>query len=553
MKTYGALSLEEDGSVWLIQGLAPHVAIRLKHIFPKISKTQTDLFRFPNENSVCADLDWFITRYPLAISDKDRRALTKRRKKYELNQAELEEILRPEFKPSIFAGLREGCTIRHYQAQAIELAYRTKCLLLGDDVGLGKTYTAAGMMLMPGCLPCIVVVEPHLQEQWKVKLEGQTNLRVHCVEGTKPYDLPEADVYIQKYSCLAGWIDTFHDGFFKLAVWDEIQSLRRGTDSEKGKASEVLARNSTWLLGLSATPIHNFGIEIHNLFSILKPGVLGTREEFLREWGADDKQIKDPVALGSYLREQNIFMRRLKSDVGQQLPVVNTIIEDVAHDAKALRSIEEFARALAIRYEHGSFTEKGQAGRELDMLVRQATGVSKASFIAQYAKIFLESGTPIVMAGWHRAVYDIWLRELAQYKPAMYTGSENPKQKLEQKRRFMEGETNCFIMSLHSGAGLDDLQLRCSTLIHGELDWSPKVHEQLTGRLDREGQTQPVLSIYMIGSDGSDPPIVELLGLKASQSAGIVDPGRVFEATQSDNSRVRLLVDLYRQNTKAAA
>ncbi len=62
MKTYGALSLEEDGSVWLIQGLAPHVAIRLKHIFPKISKTQTDLFRFPNENSVCADLDWFITR-----------------------------------------------------------------------------------------------------------------------------------------------------------------------------------------------------------------------------------------------------------------------------------------------------------------------------------------------------------------------------------------------------------------------------------------------------------------------------------------------------------
>ena len=408
MKTYGALSLMEAGKTWMMQDLMPHVAIRLKHLFPKLSKTQTNHFRFPNDSGNCADLDWFLQRYPLEMSDKDRRVLTKGRKKNEKDKAELELILRPDFTPGLLAGLREGCEIRHYQAQSIELAYRTKCLLLGDDVGLGKTYTAAGLMLMPDCLPAIVIVDTHLQEQWKEKLESFTNLRVHCVQGTRPYDLPPADVYIQKYSCLAGWIDTFRDGFFKLLCIDEAQSLRRGLDTEKGKAAEVLARHTNRVLALTATPVYNFGIEIFNLFEILSPGVLGNRIEFLREWGSstDEKKVHDSTALGSYLREQNIFLRRLKTDVGQQLPAVNTIVEDVAHDIKALKSIDELAKALALRYQHGSFTERGQAGRELDLLVRQATGIAKASFIAQYARIMLESDTPILLMGWHRANHD---------------------------------------------------------------------------------------------------------------------------------------------------
>lgn len=553
MSTYGKLSLTDQKRTWLMEGLAPHVAIRLKHLFPKIRKSQSDGFTFPNDLDNCSDLEWFASRYPLEISESDVRVLRKGRKGYQARKANLEQILLPGYKPNTAVGLKPGSAIRHYQSQAIDLAHCTRTLLVGDDVGLGKTYVTAGWLLNPGCRPGIIVVDTHLQTQWKEKLEGFADLSVHIIKTGTPYDLPESDAYVITYGKLAGWVDFFRTGFFKGAAWDEIQGLRKGKESAKGEASDVLARHVDYRLGLSATPVYNYGIEIFNIIDILQPGLLGNRTEFLREWCSDDQQVEDPAALGSFLREQKVFIRRTKEDVGQQLPKVNTIVEDVGHDQKALKSIEDVARALALRYESGGFTERGQAGRELDLLVRQWTGISKAGFIAQYARMFLESNTPILLVGWHRAVYDIWMDQLADFKPAMYTGSESPKEKLESVRRFMAGETNCLILSLRSGAGLHGLQHRCSTVLHAELDWSPKVHEQVTGRLDREGQTSSILSIYLPALDGSDPPMVELLGVKSSQAAGITDPGRVFEANVSDTSRVQLLVDRYRPKSKLAA
>ncbi len=74
------------------------------------------------------------------------------------------------------------------------------------------------------------------------------------------------------------------------------------------------------------------------------------------------------------------------------------------------------------------------------------------------------------------------------------------------------------IISLRSGVGLDGLQHRCCTVVIGELDWSPQVHEQIVGRLERPGQTQQVQAIYLHANGGSDPLIIDMLGLKASQA-----------------------------------
>lgn len=196
--------------------------------------------------------------------------------------------------------------------------------------------------------------------------------------------------------------------------------------------------------------------------------------------------------------------------------------------------------------------ERGRAGRELDLLMRRITGVAKARFVAQYARLLLEADVPVMLMGWHRDVYDIWLRELADFNPVMYTGSESDKQKNEAKEAFVSGKTNLFIMSLRSGAGLDGLQYRCSTIIFGELDWSPKIHEQVIGRLEREGQEEQVTAIYLNSDDGSDPPMVELLGLKASQSSGIVDPNAPLTQRHSDKSRIQALAEQFLKRKAAA-
>jgi hypothetical protein len=63
-------------------------------------------------------------------------------------------------------------------------------------------------------------------------------------------------------------------------------------------------------------------------------------------------------------------------------------------------------------------------------------------------------------------------------------------------------------------------------VVFGELDWSPAVHEQDIGRVYRDGQKDPVCAYYMVSDYGSDPIVVDVLGLKREQVEGIRDPNR---------------------------
>ncbi|MFK0522321.1 SNF2-related protein [Paenibacillus illinoisensis] len=519
---YGKIELVSGR--WKLSGVHPHVSIRLKQLFPRIAMKQVGTFWFSNRSNICVDLAWFIQRYPMEISSEDRAKLLRGHDKFFETKAYLEQILTPDYDPILRPGLKPGQKIRHYQSQAIDLCLERRSLLLGDDLGLGKTYTAAGMLLEPDTHPAAVVVQAHLQNQWKEKIESFTELIVHKIERTRPYSLPDADVYLFKYSQLAGWKNFFADGHFQCVIYDEIQELRTGLTSNKGEAAKILSDGAEFRLGLSATPIYNYGTEIWNVLQFLDPNLLGTYSEFIREWCHSDRKVHDPVVLGSFLREQNVMLRRTKSEVGQQLPPINQIVKVVEPDLLKLKTIKAQAKQLALRASQGTYLERGSAARELELLMRQTTGVAKAAGIAQYAKRLLEAGVPLLLVGWHRDVYEIWLKELTNYCPAMYTGSESDIQKTESVRRFVQGETNVFILSLRSGAGLDGLQYRCSTILFGELDWSPKVHEQIIGRLNREGQKEKITVVYLNSEEGSDPVMLDVLGVKQSQSDKIIYP-----------------------------
>jgi SNF2 family DNA or RNA helicase len=555
-RTYGTLTHKPKNAGadahWLMTSLEPHVSIRLKHIFPKIEKTQTDNFVFSDEPITCTDLDWFLSRYPMKISDEDILILKGGRSDFEKTQAELERILLPDYKPKGYQGLNPGKSVRPYQSQAVDILMHRKSLLLGDLMGLGKTVTAIAAMLQPGVLPAAVIVQTHLQGQWKEKLSEFSGLKVHLITKTTPYSLPEADVYIFKYTQLAGWVSIFATKFFKMAIYDEIQELRTGSASAKGAGAYQLSDNVQYRLGLSGTPIHNYGSEIFNVLKAIDPTVLGNERDFLREWTTDGKKVDDAKALGTYLRECHVFLRRTQEDVGQQLPPINRIVEIVDTNQKVLDDMNKLAKVLAMKVVSGSFAERGQAARELDIMARQATGVAKATSVAAYVRILLESGIPVVLAGWHREVYDIWLRELAEFKPVMYTGSENSAAKKQKSvDAFMSGETNLFIISMRSGAGLDGLQARASFIVFGELDWSGQTHDQLIARLYREGQPDTVTAIFLQAEEGSDPPMIDLLGLKASQARGIVDPNAAFKTTHSDLSRVKALCSQFLSRAEA--
>jgi SNF2 family DNA or RNA helicase len=566
-RTYGTLRLTEAGTGgtrgarWEIDDLEPHVAIRFKHLFPRVPKNSAGPFHLPNDLMHAADLEWFTLRYPLAMTAEDRHVLETGRRGWNREQAELERILLPDYRAPAIDGVRPGQRIRDYQAQAIEVLRRRKSLLLGDEGGLGKTYTAAGFLAStPGALPAAVVCDAHMQQQWADKITAFTALSAHLIKKGSPYNLPPADVYIFRVSQIGGWIQFFksHGDFFNTAVYDEPQSLRTGKGTQKGAAAFLLSQGVTYRLGLTATPIYNYGIEMWNVMQFIDDAVLGEWADFEREWvlrtaslGQAGGRIKDPKALGTYLREQHALIRRLKSDVGQQLPKTSIIVETIDYDVKTVESVEALAQQLAIRATTGSFIERGQAARELDIMVRQATGIAKAKAVATFARLMVEAGEPVLLVGWHREVYRIWLEALADLKPAMYTGSESAARKEAEKRRFLDGGTDILILSLRSGAGVDGLQHRSSVVILGELDWSPGIHQQILWRLDREGQKNPVTCFLLVTDDGSDPPMMDVLGIKKSEATQIVDPHLGVQIAESDESHLRRLVDRYLVKTRA--
>jgi SNF2 family DNA or RNA helicase len=179
-------------------------------------------------------------------------------------------------------------------------------------------------------------------------------------------------------------------------------------------------------------------------------------------------------------------------------------------------------------------------------MLRQATGVAKAAFVADFVRLLVESGEKVVLFGWHREVYSLWMDRLSDLGPALYTGSESPTQKDDARRRFLEGQTPILIMSLRSGAGLDGLQNVSRTVVFGELDWSPGVHEQCVGRVYRDGQPEPVVAYFLVAEHGSDPAIADVLQIKRAQVDGVRDPlAALVEPLDQGSERVRRLASDY--------
>lgn len=546
IRTYGTARLR--GSFWEIE-TEPHTAIYLKRLFRRSDRGRSGKVRLSHTPDVCRDLEWFAQRYPLIFEPLD--ALVTAADRHRSTEAAVAQILAPDYTPEAVAMAKDP---RRYQAQAAELCFRRGRLLLADDVGLGKTVSALTLIARTEVRPAVVVCPPSLQRQWVEKLQEFTpQFLPHLVAKTAPYRLPEffgqgPDVVVIPYSKLAGGWAGVLASYARTIVFDEIQELRRA-GSQKYSAALELVDRASWLLGLSATPVYNYGEEIFSVFQVLHPGSLGAEDEFRREWCADadtagGRKIKDPRAFGSWARENGLILRRTRAEVARELPPVERVIHAVESDPAAIAAIESDMDALARTLLAERETEKGEkfrAAEEFSLKLRQATGIAKAPYVAAFVRMLVESGEKVVLFGWHRGVYDIWREKLKDLRLDLYTGSETAAQKHAVAQKFRDGELDVLVISLRSGAGLDGLQDVAHVAVFGELDWSPGVHEQCIGRIHRDGQAVPVIVYYLVSDEGSDPTISRILGLKREQVEGILDPHHQLVALQAEDHRVRTL------------
>ena len=446
---------------------------------------------------------------------------------------------------------------REYQKTAGALAHNVKGLLLADELGLGKTISGLVLLSNPNTLPALVVCPTHLPKQWQREVTRfLPKLTTHIVKKGTPYEIGTPDVVIINYHKLSGWAETLAP-YVTTVIYDEVQDLRR-SESAKYSAAHHISVGTDYRLGLSATPIYNYGGEFFNVMDALAPGSLGKHDEFMREWctgsyNPKKARINDPKAFGTYLRETGRMLRRTKGEVGRELPSLNKVVQEIDSDPGTLKKVESAATELAnFIVKANENRSKGfdvmRASQEFSNTLRQATGIAKAPFVAEFVRmLYGATGEKVVLFGWHREVYSIWEEKLRNLKPAWYTGSESVVKKDKEIQRFIQ-DPNCkvLMMSLRSGSGVDGLQDVCSRVIIGELDWSPGAIEQCVGRVHRDGQKEPVFAYYPISRDGVDPIMVDVLGLKRSQLEGVKNPdGVLIKKSQVDPDHVKKLAEDY--------
>lgn len=578
MRTYGTYlfvpatggAVGSRGGWWRLE-IDPAVRARAKRVLGRVKQSRSTFIEVAHTLEVARDLAWFMDRFPLEPkTDRSRTVLEAAVVAHIDQEQAVGEVLAGSFDrfrvPAAVAKIP-----RDYQLQALQLVSVRRRILLGDDVGLGKTFTSLLTTTLPDALPALVVPPTHLPPRWVTELQDAfPSLTYEVARNTVPPSRIFAgdleDVTIVPYSKLFAWADVLA-GQVKTVIFDEAQELRHGVSTAKGAAAAQVAERATYVIGATATPVYNYGSEIWNIADILSPEELGTRDEFLREWGGATlangrAMVKDPAALGAYMRESGFLLARTRTEVGRELPKTITHTMSVEMDDAALDAVRDDIRRLAERIlsDTTNRQDRFQAGGEIDWKLRHATGVGKAPYVAEWCKLLLQSEQKIVVWAWHRDVYDVLMRELAPYNPVLYTGSESPKQKAAAEAAFtapfldendphvtdeqLAAQCRVLLMSLRSGAGVDGLQKVASVGVFAELDWSPQTHTQAIGRLRRDGmdENDPVVAYYMVADDGSDPALMSVLGIKRQQSEPLMTKdGQLFNTTTADPARARRL------------
>ncbi len=565
MKAKGKVALDSAGKRWIIE-CEPHVMQRLKRVFEGIPKQALGRCPLADTPTNADELRWFLQRYPLEMSAADRRYLDARADAAVQRQSIVERLLEQDYVPRNF---ELALPPRDYQRFAGDLALQQGYLLLADDTGLGKTVSAICVLSEPTARTAIVVCGPNILPQWEAQIHRFLPSAVtYIAKTTKPADLtvgprgtklPFPDVVLITYNRLVGWAETLGalavEGRITTVIYDEAQAFRRRLNSQEEYthryAAGLYLRDRVRLkVGLTATPIYGYGGEIHNVMGALDAEALGTREEFCRDWcdgsTSENAHVKDPKALGHYLRSRGVMIRRTTADVGRELPKLTTIVHPIDTDGAKLGGdrggVTELAKRILRRGVSG--IDKMADGRELDARVRHQTGVAKAPAVAAFVRILVEEGRKVVLFAWHKSVYAILQEHLRDLGIVFFTGDQSQGQKAAAIEAFTKSPDHKVIaISLRAAEGLDGLQYVTSTVVFGELDASPKVMTQDIARVNRDGQVNPVQAYVIVSDQGSDPVYLDILGLKTAQSDGVMDPTKDVVEEQLPDDKIQKLAE----------
>ncbi|MBQ9357769.1 MAG: DEAD/DEAH box helicase family protein [Prevotella sp.] len=411
---------------------------------------------------------------------------------------------------------------------------------LADDMGLGKTLQTITMLAkvyrQRGFGEGSLIIMPRsLLFNWQDELKKFAPQLTYYTYYGSQRDLQEAmkhQLILTTYALVRNDIEQFRQQHFHYIILDESQNIKN-LASQTTQA--VLLLEGEHRLALSGTPIENNLTELYSLYRFLNPAMLGSIDDFNRQYATPIQHQADKEATEALRRKIFPFMlRRLKKDVLKELPdrMEQTLYVEMEQDHQ--RFYEERRRYYQEAIQSSikaNGLEKSQmmmfqALSELRRIASVPESLSDGSIASPKIPLLCEQVEEAVTGG-HKVV--IFFNFIAGIELvgerltelgidyATMTGSTRDRRAVIER---FQNDSGCraLLMTLKTGGVGLNLTVADTVYIF-EPWWNKAAEEQAINRLHRIGQKAKVMSYALITRD----TIEEKIRLLQQQKKDLAD------------------------------
>ncbi|MEO7652962.1 MAG: SNF2-related protein [Bryobacteraceae bacterium] len=466
--------------------------------------------------------------------------------------------------------------LRHFKGRA----------LLADEVGLGKTIEACLVLKeywMRGLVrKALVLTPPSLVSQWRGELLEKFGLPSAAPDAAELRRNPRfwQDEPLVVASLAMARLDAHAPAIaavpWDIVIVDEAHCLKSRA-SANWRLVDSLQRK--FILMLTATPVENNLLELYNLITLLKPGLLATEAEFRKTYvtAGNPRAPKNADQLRTMLGDVMIRNTRAAADVqlprriAASVPVKPSETERQVYEMTSRFVAERYrpaqgkrtppialdllqrqagstpralVRSLSHALEEGSWATKKDR-RELEEILELASGIDAGSKGKQLGHMLAgHTGKSVVFTEFLPTLEH--LRTVCNEHGiacAVFGGDLSRADKDAAIAHFRDHAD----VLLSTGAGGEGRNLQfADTVVNFDLPWNPMRLEQRVGRVHRIGQTRDVFVFNFYQEGTVEEQILRVLHDKINMFELVVgEMDAVLGTLEDSRDFAEIVMDLW--------
>ena len=377
--------------------------------------------------------------------------------------------------------------------------------ILGDEMGLGKTLqiiTYAVSMQQKGECSILVVAPISLLANWEKecrKFAPSLNILIHhgSQRASNFKDFDPYDIVVTSYSVVINDLCMLNMKTWDLVVLDEAQNIKSPT-STRTIACKSLNRENA--IAVSGTPFENHVTDVWSIVDFVKPGLLGSLEQF-------NDVISDDVDGGRKLEPilSSLMIRRLVKDVANELPPRIDIEQPLQMSPKECEEYTQYVEEI----KGSSQTDKISIGmfQKLRMYCTHPIVVGNDVAVDPYSKsvkyqrlceilegIFETKEKAIIFTS-YKKMFEIFEEDLrSRYGVKIWTinGETDVSDRQIIVDAFNQYSSSAILILNPRAAGTGLNITGANHVIHYNLEWNPALEDQSSARAYRKGQSKTV-------------------------------------------------------------